>query len=268
MSDWGATHSTEACANNGLDQQMPDAGYFGAALEAAVAAGTVPQSRIDDMVLRMLTPMYALGLFADPPTPSRNLSAPAMSPEHNALARTLAMHSIALLKNEGGLLPLNPAALGSVVVLGDATTVHGDGSGGVVAPYVITAAQGLDALLNTGDWAQPTAGPPGVCSSEDGFDYFQNDSPQTFAASKEDCCTACANTPGCNSWTWDRGTSCWLKPDASGRRADSAVVSGNVTARPPPPARMWAMALRHARTVPMTLSSSTRCQSSSDSCSN
>jgi beta-glucosidase len=42
MSDWGATHSTVAAANAGLDQQMPDNSYFGDALEKAVAAGTVP----------------------------------------------------------------------------------------------------------------------------------------------------------------------------------------------------------------------------------
>jgi beta-glucosidase len=235
MSDWGATHSTEAAANNGLDQQMPDDGFFGAPLRAAVAAGSVPQSRIDDMVLRMLTPMFALGLMADPPTPDRNLSAPALTAAHNALSRALAMRSITLLKNEGNLLPVNPAALASVVVLGDASTVHGDGSGGVVTPYVITPAQGLFALINTGSWAVPTSGPPGVCAVEDNTDYFQDNSPSVFAASAADCCTACSNTPGCNSWTWDKGTTCWLKPNADGRRANSAVMSGNVTTHPTPP---------------------------------
>jgi beta-glucosidase len=118
MSDWGATYSTAPSALAGLDQQMPDATFFGAALAAAVASGAVPQSRVDDMVLRMLTPMYALGLIADPPTPARNASAPAQrGTQHAELARTLAMASIALLKNSGGLLPINPAALASVVVL-------------------------------------------------------------------------------------------------------------------------------------------------------
>jgi beta-glucosidase len=74
-----------------------------------------------------------------------------------------------------------------------------------------------------------------VCAAEDGFDYFQDGSPSTFAASAGDCCTACANAPGCASWTWDKSSTCWLKPNAAGRRADPAVVSGNVTARPPPP---------------------------------
>ena len=53
MSDWGATHSTVPAALAGLDQQMPDNSFFGANLSAAIAAGAVPQSRLDDMVLRM-----------------------------------------------------------------------------------------------------------------------------------------------------------------------------------------------------------------------
>ena len=236
MSDWGATHSTVASALGGLDQQMPDDGFFGKALQDAVSSGAVPQSRIDDMVLRMLTPMYALGLFADPPTSDRNLSAPALSPERDELARNLAMGSITLLKNSAGLLPVNPASVTSVAIFGDTNTVHGDGSGGVATPYVITPFQGIDAILNTGDWAPASnAYPPGQCSSEDGFDYFQDNSPSTDAGSIEECCSACAATPGCASWTWDKSSTCWLKPNASGRRPDSGVVSGNVTGHPSPP---------------------------------
>ncbi len=82
MSDWGATHSTVAAALAGLDQQMPDASFFGSALEAAVAAGTVPQSRIDDMVMRMLTPMFgALGLGCS--RVALALSSPPSPPAHH-----------------------------------------------------------------------------------------------------------------------------------------------------------------------------------------
>jgi hypothetical protein len=122
-----------------------------------------------------------------------------------------------------------------VVVLGDSSTVHGDGSGGVVVPYTITPAQGLNALLNNGTWAQPGgAYPPGQCSSEAGVDYYQSNSPSVAAGSLEECCSACAATQGCVAWTWDYSATCWLKSDASGRRANPGVVSGNVTGHPPP----------------------------------
>ena len=75
MSDWGATHSTVDAANGGLDMEMPGGvggffgpEYFGQALKDAVLAGEVPQARLDDMVTRILTSMFRVGLF-DHPTP-------------------------------------------------------------------------------------------------------------------------------------------------------------------------------------------------------
>src|ERR1035441_4400702 len=68
MSDWGATHSTVASANAGLDMEMNVAPgtYFTAPLKAAVQSGQVPTSRLDDMVLRIVRTMFGLGLFDHP----------------------------------------------------------------------------------------------------------------------------------------------------------------------------------------------------------
>src|SRR4051812_39565853 len=46
-SDWGATHSTVASANNGLDMEMPGKDYYGTALTNAVSSGQVSQATID-----------------------------------------------------------------------------------------------------------------------------------------------------------------------------------------------------------------------------
>jgi hypothetical protein len=179
MSDWGATHSTSIMA--GLDQEMPTNLYMGPALEKAVQAGTIPVSAVDDSVMRMLTPMFQMGLFDTPSTGdvSRNVTSVA----HNQLARTLAAASTVLLKNEGGLLPLSPKSIGSgsssggggrssggggdsesivrslgsvgkIAVLGvaasDAPIVHGNGSGHVDPPYIITGLQGVTARAGPG----------------------------------------------------------------------------------------------------------------------
>jgi len=66
LSDWGATHSTVAAANAGLSQQMPDDSYFGAPLKAAVLAGQVTNETLDTMVTRVLTPLFATGVMANP----------------------------------------------------------------------------------------------------------------------------------------------------------------------------------------------------------
>jgi beta-glucosidase-like glycosyl hydrolase len=113
MTDWGAKFTTVGGANSGLDQEMQwanDGIYFGnGSLAAAIKKGTVQSSTLDAMVLRMLTPMVALGLADDPPpvpnpfspTTPRNIHyAHARSPAHDALALTLAEASIVLLKND------------------------------------------------------------------------------------------------------------------------------------------------------------------------
>src|SRR4051812_46653178 len=70
MSDWGAMHSTVKAALNGADQQsgwpFDDKPYFGQLLKSAVAAGQVPQSRLDDMARRTLRSMFAHGLVENP----------------------------------------------------------------------------------------------------------------------------------------------------------------------------------------------------------
>jgi beta-glucosidase len=137
MSDWGATQSTVASANAGLDLEMPDGDYF-SALGAAITAGTVAQARLDDMVTRILTSLVRAGVLADPP--SGNPDTVVTSSAHADLARQAATESITLLKNEGNLLPLDAAQ--SVVVIGEAgdtlPSVVGGGSAAVVAPYVVS----------------------------------------------------------------------------------------------------------------------------------
>ena len=208
---------------------------FRRALAAAIADGSVPESRLDDMVMRMLTPMFALNLWetaADPAT--RNTSSNARSLEHDTLARTIAENSITLLRNEGGFLPIAPADVTNIVIFGDSNTVYGGGSGQVVAPYVITPYQGIYIYFNGA--VPPT--PTGNCTQEAGIDYYQQGSLAVVSAtSATDCCNQCAeySGAGCVSWTID-GNTCYLKTSADGRRPNAAVISGNCTGSISPPA--------------------------------
>ena len=103
MSDWGATHSTAASANAGLDMEMPDSTYFGSALASAVAAGTVSQARLDDMVDRILVSLLRIGVLDDPPTGTPDTV--VASAEHSALAREAAAAGITLLLCSIQLIP-------------------------------------------------------------------------------------------------------------------------------------------------------------------
>ncbi len=149
-SDWGATHSTVPSARAGLDMQMPGgtlfgADYYGAPLKKAVRDGRVTMATLNQMVSRILTEMFRFNLFADPPTGS--LSDNVATPAHAQIGRAVEQSGTVLLKNSGGVLPLSASQDKSVAVIGaDAgqyALTSGGGSAGVIAPYVVTPAQGI-----------------------------------------------------------------------------------------------------------------------------
>ncbi len=131
MSDWGATHSTVASANAGLDQDsgfpFDDKPYFGAPLKEAVASGQVAQSRLDDMAKRILSSMFAVGLVEDP---IKGDQATLIDYARNeAISQADAEEAVVLLKNDG-LLPLAKSAK-TIAVIGahaDAGVLSGGGS--------------------------------------------------------------------------------------------------------------------------------------------
>jgi beta-glucosidase len=61
ISDWGGTHSTEKASTAGLDQVQPMADFLGPKLKAAVEAGQVPMSEIDDHARRVLYAEFLSG---------------------------------------------------------------------------------------------------------------------------------------------------------------------------------------------------------------
>lgn len=146
-SDWGATHSTVPAANNGLDMQMPDDSFFGAPLQAAVAAGQVPLSRLNDMVSRILLEEFRFGLFDRKQTGTP--ASVVTNQQHADVARQVAEQGTVLMKNANSVLPLNTSATKSIAVIGDDAgpdaLSSGGGSASVVAPYVVTPFQGISA---------------------------------------------------------------------------------------------------------------------------
>ncbi|USI74884.1 glycoside hydrolase family 3 N-terminal domain-containing protein [Sphingomonas morindae] len=103
----------------GVDMSM-ESGLYRAHLPALVKAGAVPIARVDEAVRRVLTLKARLGLFDDPfrrLAPGRE-AARVLRPETRALAREAATRSVVLLRNEGGLLPLDPAGTGRIALIG------------------------------------------------------------------------------------------------------------------------------------------------------
>ena len=94
----------------GVDMSM-QSGLYMKHLPALVAEGAVPMARLDESVRRVLTVKAMLGLFDDPFRRITVAEGDAQAnrekvPAHRELARESARKSIVLLKNEGGVLPL------------------------------------------------------------------------------------------------------------------------------------------------------------------
>jgi beta-glucosidase len=151
MSDWGAVHSTEKAALNGLDQEsgwpFDKQPFFREPLKAAVLAGRVPQSRIDDMARRVL---YALLSTGAQDNPVADQSSTINYDANAAVSQADEEQAIVLLKNKGNLLPLGPGVRKIVVIGGhaDKGVLAGSGSS-LVYPRGGNAVPGL----------QPTAWP-------------------------------------------------------------------------------------------------------------
>lgn len=169
MTDWNAQHTTQEAANTGLDMTMPGSDYdggtvlWGPKLSQAVSSGQVQQSRVDDMVRRILASWYLLG--QDTGYPSINIDANVQG-THKTNVRAVARDGIVLLKNDGNILPLKkPAKLGlvgSAAIVGkhgtnacsdqgcnDGALGMGWGSGTASYPYFSAPADAIKARAQT-----------------------------------------------------------------------------------------------------------------------
>ncbi|MGE0018943.1 MAG: beta-glucosidase BglX [Draconibacterium sp.] len=103
--------------NAGLDMDMVGEGFL-TTLEKSLNEGKVTEEAINNACRRVLEAKYKLGLFDDPyryfddTRPAKDI----LSAENRAIAREAAAHSMVLLKNEGGVLPLKKT--GTVALIG------------------------------------------------------------------------------------------------------------------------------------------------------
>ena len=148
LSDWDGTHSTVKAALNGLDQEQPGSNYFGDGLKQAIAEGQVPQSRLDDMVHRILRSMFAVGVVDDPPVDA------VVDPfQGRDDAQHIEEESIVLLRNVGAVLPLQ-REVKSIALIGshaDVGVLSGGGSAQVDPPGGNVA----DPKRGNGEWRKP-----------------------------------------------------------------------------------------------------------------
>jgi beta-glucosidase len=150
VSDWLAARDTTATATGGLDIAMPALGSpWGGKLVAAVRAGEVPAEVVDEQVRRVLRLAARVGALAGAPESVPPAARPAPI-DGERLARDIARRSIVLAANDGGILPLDPASVRSVAVIGALASqarVLGGGSATVFPAHVVSPLAGLAEAL-------------------------------------------------------------------------------------------------------------------------
>lgn len=164
VSDWGANHTIVESVKNGLDLEMPGpAKYYGQLVEDAVGNWQLDEAAVNEAVARILRIVILSGKMDDD-QPQGGVN----TQDHMDLAREVAEEAIVLLKNENGLLPLQPDKLTRVAVIGPNAAedrIGGGGSSFVDPPYRVSPLEALRSRLGErvayekgcDNWTQPPA---------------------------------------------------------------------------------------------------------------
>ena len=165
MSDWGAAHDALGVTNGGLDLEMPNGEFMNRAnLLPAIQAGKVTVATIDDKVRRIVRTAVEFG-FLD--REQLDLSIPRYNEQDRQVALQGAEESLALLKNAGALLPLDPAKTKTIAVFGPNAHPAVPVGGGSAAVDPFNAVSYLEGLSNyLGDRAKVLYN-PGIVSAEE-----------------------------------------------------------------------------------------------------
>lgn len=137
------------------------------ALQAVVADGRVPMTRVDDAVRRILAVKVRAGAFERPrPAERPGALAPQFgTPAHRAIAREAVQKSLVLLKHEAGVLPIRPGA--RVLVAGRNADDRGHQCGGFTVEWQGT--HGNDRIVGgTSIWEGIRDATPATQLSPDG----------------------------------------------------------------------------------------------------
>ena len=156
VSDWGGTHDTKQAAENGLDMEFGswtdglswgasnayDNYYLTAPYLDMLRKGEASTATLDDKARRVLRLIFRTAMNTRKPFGSLN------SPEHLAAARRIAGEGMVLLKNEGGVLPIDLGRAKTIAVVGENAIkmmTVGGGSSSLKVRHEYTPLEGIRA---------------------------------------------------------------------------------------------------------------------------
>ena len=127
---------------SGVDMELPTtAGY--PALVAAVRSGEISEQDLNLAVERVLTAKFRAGLFEHPYADPKRAAELVGSKRNIDLARKVADEAIVLLKNRNNILPLDPARIKTIAVIGPNAVKMRLGTYSGVPSYYVSVLDGI-----------------------------------------------------------------------------------------------------------------------------
>jgi beta-glucosidase len=152
--------------NAGVDMEMAIADPAYAHLPQALESGEAIEQAVDASVRRVLEAKLRMGLFDAPYVDEDHAREVLADPAHREVARVAAQRSAVLLRNEGGLLPLDAGGLRSIAVIGPLADSRRDILGPWVFDYdlaqTVTVFEGIRARAGKGVRVDHARGVPVV----------------------------------------------------------------------------------------------------------
>ena len=148
QSDFWSCRSAAGSLNAGMDHEMPDAKWLNETnVKNALEDTSLEIQTVDRALIRRYTQMFRFGQFERPYNPGE-----IDAKGHGAISRKIGSQTAVLLKNEGEMLPLNPKAYGTIVIIGQSEFVDdacngGGGSSKVTPLYTVPPVEGMQNVL-------------------------------------------------------------------------------------------------------------------------
>jgi beta-glucosidase len=109
--------AAELAVRAGVNIELPEPDCYSLLVES-VRGGSLRESELDELVAPLLAQKFQLGLFDDPFVEPEDAAQIVGCDVHRQLALTAARQTITLLKNEGGLAPLDATRIKTLAVIG------------------------------------------------------------------------------------------------------------------------------------------------------
>jgi beta-glucosidase len=132
----------------GVNIELPDPDCYPYIVDL-VRKGTVKEKLIDELVAPMLAWKFRLGLFEDPYVDTGVAEQIVGCEAHRELALQAARETITLLKNDGGLAPLDPHKIRTIAVIGPNADRQMLGGYSGVPKHYTTLLQGIRDRVGT-----------------------------------------------------------------------------------------------------------------------